>query len=333
MKKLLLLLNLSLSFFGFSQQQEPIKLNSDIYDARSKTKSLTVIDLRENKSLGVFPFGSKKEMKELVVLPNLSNGIETWFKKENEQTGKRELVLVIDNLEITGDFTNEEQTGETKLKAAIFLKNDDGYHFLNKIDNKLTEKGTDISKNLGKKVPLLLSQIILPSYNMKEWEETLTFEQLKDYENILKKELALTNTSTFKDGIYTSSKSFFSQTPESGNFVFEKNDKGMMVKAIAYTDGKKTKIPAYKMYAFVENGKAYKITYAGYEEIKKDEKGFYIFSNRGYLFPPETSGVGYQFGLIGGIAEAISANAKEKKAQKKDKENIYLDMLTGEYIF
>ena len=57
MKKLLLLLSLSLSFLGFSQQQEPIKLNSDIYDAHSKTKSITVIDIRENKSLGVFPFG------------------------------------------------------------------------------------------------------------------------------------------------------------------------------------------------------------------------------------------------------------------------------------
>lgn len=333
MKKTLLLLFLALSIFSFSQEQEQIKLNANIYDASNKTKSLTVIDFRENKSFGVFPFGSKKEMKELVVLPDLSTGITAWFKKSNELNGTRDLVLVIEKLEITGDFANEQQNGETKLKAAVFLKKEDGYHFLYKINNSLTEKGNDISKNLGKKVPLLLSQVILPSYNKNEWAEKLSFEQLKDYENNLTKDLALNNSNSFMNGVYTSSKSFFSQTPENGNFVFEKNDKGIIVRAISNIEGKKTKIPTYKMYAFVENGKAYKITYAGYEEIKKDEKGYYIFSNKGYLFPPETSGIGYQFGLIGGLAEAISADAKEKKAQKKDKENIYLDQLTGDYIF
>ncbi len=333
MKKILLLLHLLLCVFTFSQEQEQVKLNGNIYDSHSTTKSLSVIDLRENKSLGVFPFGTKKEMKELVFLPNISENITTWFDRQTEKKGNRDLVLVIENLEINGDFANEKQTGETKLKAAMFLKKDDGYYFIHKINNSISEKGSDIPKSLGKKIPLLLSQIIIPSFDKKEWEEKLTLEQLKDYESILTKDLALNNNKPFKDGVYTSSKAFFKQNPENGNFVFEKNDKGMIVRAISIVDGKKTKIPTYKMYAFVEKGKAYKITYAGYEEIKKDEKGYYIFSNKGYLFPPETSGVGYQFGLIGGIAEAIAADSKEKKEQKKDKDNIYLDQLTGEYIF
>lgn len=333
MKKILLLLHVTLSSFIFSQVQEQIKLSGDIYDSNSTTKSLTVIDLRENKSLGLFPIGSKKEMKELAVFPSISEAVSDWFNRQNEKKGNRDLVLVIENLEIKGDFANEKQTGETKLKAAIFLKKDDGYHFIHKINKSISEKGSDISKSLGKKIPVLLSQIIIPSYSKNEWEENLTLEQLKDYESILTKNLAQINNNTFKDGVYTSSKSFFKQNPENGNFIFEKNDKGMIVRAITIVDGKKKRIPTYKMYAFVEKGKAYKITYAGYEEIKKDEKGHYIFSNRGYLFPPETSGVGYQFGLIGGIAEAIAADSKEKKEQKKDKENIYLDQLTGEYIF
>jgi hypothetical protein len=39
------------------------------------------------------------------------------------------------------------------------------------------------------------------------------------------------------------------------------------------------------------------------------------------------------FGLIGGIAGAIEENSRQKKMQKQDKEEVYIDSLTENTIF
>lgn len=102
----------------------------------------------------------------------------------------------------------------------------------------------------------------------------------------------------------------------------------------------KEKIPYRKIYAFVENGKPYKNTAWGFQQLEKDNVGFYLFANRGILHPEEFT-ISPWYGLaggligsiIGGTITAINIDAQNKKAKTAEKHKVYIDPFMGIYSF
>lgn len=336
MKKFLQVFMTCFVMISFAQNKEVIKFRGNITNNSegSAYKFLTVLDQREDKSIGILPFGETKEMKEVVFPTTPSNDFGSWYTKSNYQGGGFEFILILKRLKLSvGETVGKNAEGKIDFSAQTFLKDGDQYHFLYKKDTVFSFSNKEVSEFMVKNVPAIYSIFIKKSYEIKPTEKSVSFADLKDYETFAKNNYEVFKGDQLKDGIYLDHQSFFNQVPEQGSYVLERNDKGEVTKAIKDENGKKSKISAFKMFIYVENGKAYKKTMSGFIELNRNDKGFYIISNKGLLFPVQSNSTYGMFGLIGGIAGAIEENSRQKKMQKQDKEEVYIDSLTGEYDF
>lgn len=314
----------------FSQKTVTVKLNESIRDNTKTIKSLTVIDNRADKDVGTITH--KKELFRFEFPDNdTKKSIENWFVSSNKNAvGNNDIVILLENFKI---FSEEEQ-GTSLPKADVvissFISKNAGYYYLDRI-NKVVNINQNLPKSpFGLSITLsnLLQEFIKNSYQTKPADIKITENELPQYADIITKELPVYKNNQIKDGVYSDYKSFFDAKPLEG-YELVKNSKGEVLKAKKGDE----RIPAHKMFAYVENGKIYHRIITGFIEMTKDDKGFYIFTNYGTLFPVQMDSTYGMFGLVGGIAGAIDANAKNKKLQKAEKYNIYIDPLTGDYIF
>lgn len=334
MKKLLLAVCIFIAAFSFSQVKEAIKFKGNISNYNGNIyKSLTVLDQREDKMIGIIPFGNQKEMREVVFPTNPGNDLGMWYTKSNYEGGRSELVLVLKKLKLsTGETIDKNTEGTIDFSAQTFLKDGDKYRFIYKKDTVFAFNHKEVSELMIKNIPTIFSIFIKKTYSLSPIGSEVTLNELADYESYTKSNYEVFKNEQLKDGIYLDYISFFTQNPQQG-YTFERNDKGEMTKAIKEENGKKNKISASKMFVYVENGKAYKKTMSGFMELNRNEKGFYLLTNRGYLFPAQYNSTYGMFGLIGGIAGAIDQSSKQKKMKKEDIVEVYIDPLTGEYDF
>lgn len=313
----------------FGQNIEEIKLNVNIQDPMKSTKSLNLLDLRENKEVGqIKKFSSGKESK-VVFQKEEKQAVKEWFEKYNETKGKDELYLVLKKLNIS----QEDAQNKLEVSAGVFAKKADKFHYISKVDTVLFDQGN--SNALVRAIPALLGNVIKKSYKIVPWKEELSQENLANYEEVMKQNMPAFAETTLKDGVYKSYHSFFRQTPEEGHFTIVKNEKGEVLRAV--NEDNKTRISARQINIYVADGKAYKNTLAGFVEMEKDNRGYYIMSNHASLFPLKTSptyGImfGLAGGLIGGTIDAARDNNKTKKGQAKEKSKYYIDHLTGYYM-
>ncbi|MDC8105989.1 hypothetical protein ACNFU2_13955 [Chryseobacterium sp. PTM-20240506] len=335
MKKLLQTASLFIAITVLSQGKEYIKFKGSIPNYGKETyKSLTVIDQREDKKIGILPFGNQKEEKEVVFLTSPGNDLGNWYKKGNDEGGSADLVLILKKLKLSvGETIGKNTSGSIDFSAQTFSKEGDQYRFLYKKDTVVTLNNKEIAELLVKNVPNVFFDLFMRTYRKRPVGNAVSINELSDYESFVNNNYAVYKSDQLKDGIYLDHFSFFNQTPEPGNYLLERNEKGEVTKALKEENGKKNKIPAYKMFAYVENGKAYKKGLSGFLDLNRNEKGFYVVSNRGYLFPAASNNTLGMFGLIGGVADAIQQGAEQKKMKKGDKFEIYIDPLTGEYDF
>ncbi|MDN5397363.1 MAG: hypothetical protein L0G05_12615 [Chryseobacterium sp.] len=191
----------------------------------------------------------------------------------------------------------------------------------------------EVSELMVKNIPTIFSVFIKKSYSLNPTGNLVSLNDLADYNSLVKNNYPALKETPLKDGIYLDYLSFFNQTPEKGDYALEINNKGDITKAVKEENGKKTKIPAYKMFAYVEKGKVHKSTFSGFMDLDKDENGFYLLANRGHLFPVQSNSAYGMFGLIGGVAGAIEQGARQKKMKSGDAGKVYIDPLTGEYDF
>lgn len=344
MKKILQVTFILISILSFSQGQEIIKERGNLSNPKGNIyKSLTVIDQREDKHIGVLPFGEIKEMKEIVFPNSVNNFLSLWYTESNHKGGKHELVLVLKKMKtFIGEAVGKETEGDIEFSAQTFLKEGDDYRFLYKRDTVYSFKDKNISEVMVKNIPVIFAMLMKKTYAVKALENSVTIDALTDYESYVKNNSEAYKNEKLKEGIYLNHSSFISQNPEPGNYVFEKNSKGQVTKAIKEENGKKDKISANEMFVYVENGKAYKKTYSGFLELNKNNKGFYVVSNRGYILPVQNSAVflnvgGGRGGMYGGIAiglvGVIERGFRQNKIKKDEIGEVYIDPLTGEYDF
>jgi hypothetical protein len=95
MKKIILFLMFSVSLAA--QKIEFVKLNGNIKDKNTRTRSLTFIDNRIDKVIG--SIADKKETAEIKFEnEDLKNYIEKWFSDDNKKLGTNDIVIMLEEL-------------------------------------------------------------------------------------------------------------------------------------------------------------------------------------------------------------------------------------------
>ncbi|WP_137904560.1 hypothetical protein [Chryseobacterium sp. 2VB] len=323
---------LLISVFASAQKIETIDLSKSIKDGKNSIKSLTVIDQRANQEIGIV-MHHKDEVK-VVFENNASKDIQDWFYKYNPSRGNNDMVFLLENLNISEDKKEKYSIGKLELKAGIFIKKEDGYHFMDRIDTVATVSSRTtpyLAQSLARKVTLILTDLFKDSYKATPWELSISENEFPDYASVLKEKLSILKANELKEGVYKDYYSFFTHNPEPG-FTLQANDKGIITKAVKGDE----KSAIRHFYAFVYKGIAYKNIPVGYTEIFKDHNGVFIEATKAELFP-ETVTTGVTIGaaaggLIGGVIGAVIDVSLSGKRKNTAGPKVYLDPFTGNYV-
>lgn len=337
MKKVFFFLMLAVSLSA--QKTEVVELKQSIKDRKGTTKSITVIDNRPDKEIGNIPF--HKEMFSLKFAnDDLKNYIENWFLKDNKVKGNNDIVLMLEDLKVYNE-NPEEKTSMTKIKFKFssFIKRNNKYYFLNRIQNIITSD-SNFPKYIASQISNAVTGMIRESYVSLPLGGAMSEVDLTNYEKYITVNSQLFGGSELKDGVYKDFRSFYEQKPEP-NYVIDKNKKGRVTN-IKDTNANINNevIGNEEVFGYIENGKAYRSTPVGYLEMIKDDKGFYVIATKTELFPANT-GSGVLIGaMAGGIVGAMIGAAidsgpgrRGKNVDTSEMPHVYLDSLTGSYIF
>ncbi|MCD9856432.1 hypothetical protein LUD75_17045 [Epilithonimonas sp. JDS] len=338
MKKTLFLILLPI-FFAAQKSVKEIKLDVPIRDYYGAS-TLKVIDERKDSNIGslvykgkTYSFGFPKG--------TATENIEDWFSKQNKKKGGRELILLIQDLNVYNSLGVNTNYCKLKVKLTTFLKQDSKYYALKRYEDILTfnpKEASGIPTTLSKGIEKILQHIISKSFKEEPSQIALAENELSGYYNILLEKQNAFAAKSLKNGVYGDFEKFYSQDVLRYRIV--KDEKGNVVKA-ENPDNLEEKLRAPKIFAYVENGIAYHNTLEGFIPLNKNDGGFYIDSNRDLIYPSSgnTFGlVGALFGgivggVIGGTIDAIKANSKFNKAKTEKREKVYIDFMNGQYIF
>ncbi|SDI68271.1 glycine zipper domain-containing protein [Chryseobacterium jejuense] len=337
MKKVFFFLMMAVSLSA--QKTEVVELKQSIKDRKGKTKSITVIDNRLDKEIGNIPY-RKESFTLKFANDDLKNYIENWFLSDNKTKGDNDIVLMLEDLKAY-NLDPEEKTSKTKIKFKFssFIKRNNKYYFLNRIQNVITSE-SNFPKFIASQISHVVAGMIKESYLSVPLGAAMSEEDLTNYEKYITENSPVFGRMELNDGVYKDFRSFYEQKPEP-NYVTDKNKKGRV------TNIKDTKatlneeiIGNEQVFGYIENGKAYRSTPAGYLEMIKDDKGFYVIATKAELFPTN-NGTGAMVGAIAGgfigamIGAAIDSesNRRGKNVDTSGMPNVYLDSLTGNYIF
>lgn len=333
MKKALQTTFLLVSAIAFSQKNETIEIGK-LKDKSGMTKSLTVIDSRSSKELGniaakgeTYQFSfSKAQPKEAI------EEVFAEFNKNN--SGKNDIVLLIKDLAFFNDDKSPD-VAKAKINVATFFKRNDKYFFINRTEGVISAnkiEGVNIAKTINNKVSRILSQLILDSYNHVAVSIPLSETSITDYETIIKNTYSVYKSESLTPGVYLTFKSFVQQKPTPATY---RRDKDGDIKGV--NDGTYN-ISIGEIYCIVEDNKIFKAIPIGYREVFKNDKGWYIEAIPADLFQQKSMN-GAMIGAMSGgmvgalIGAAVDSGNKNVGYASKVKTQIYLDQLTGEYVF
>lgn len=329
MKKTLLFLVFSL--YLSAQKTQFIYLSQNIKDQKELTKSLTFIDNRLDKEIGTI--NAKKGPVELKFdSDDVKYEVEQWFVGDNKNAkGNNDVVILLEELKI---FENpENQSPLLKTKISGFLKRDDKYYFVSRYENVDGFDSKSTPRSVSTKIAYNIANLIKDTYTKFLIGLPIPESELYNYESFLLKNLKVFNTHPLNEGIYEDYKDFRDQKIKPGYHTV-KNKNNEIVKIM---NGQDSRVNNLDLFGFVEDGIPYKITPAGYLEIFRDEKGLFILSNRAELFPEHTNDLTVGLMMGGGIVGAVIGVAIDSKSRKNRKNlgfySIYIDSLTGDYVF
>lgn len=333
MKRIIWLLFLSASVLTSAQKAETIKLNHNIKDKFSRTKSLTVRDIRTDKNIGTVTY--KGEAVEIEFPGNdPKKDIEDWFAEDNKARGNNDIVILIEEIKVS-EF-KETQLAKARIKISSFISRNGRYYFINRYNNTMDFNGkvtSNVPKGISTAISTVLSALINDSYSHIAISIPVEESELANYEDVVAKSINYLNVPELRSGVYTDFRSFYLQKPREDYYV-DKNRKGIVV-GIKNRDNLSV---SEEIFGYVENGKAYRLTPVGFLEMQKDENGFYIVSARSELFPPQSNNGMMMGTMMGGMVGALIGAAVDSSGSGRRNPNlglskIYIDSLTGDYIF
>lgn len=332
-KKLLLLL---FPYFIFAQKTQFIELRNNIKDKNHSAKSLTLLDRREDKTIGIIshrkePYEVKFEKGDLEKL------FSDWFIEDNKVQGSIHYFLVLENLKVNDIPAERSVSGHLEMKMSTFFKKNDKYYFLKKrtiSKDYLQRDHAYITRAIAAKISSELANIIKDSYTETGFSIPILETDLANYEKVIPEKLSIYNSETFTDGVYKDYKSFAEQKPDK-EFAIKKNKDGV-IRGVKRVDGYDNF--GKDVFAIIDNGIAYKKTPVSIIEIEKDNDGIFIMASQEEIFPqynntPVIVGAGAAGGIIGGLVVAIiDVAATKARKQNATYYRIGIDQLTGEYI-
>ncbi len=305
-----------------------MEIANNFKDPSNTAKSISVIDVRSDKNPGTIKF--KDETYIFETPQDLDAAFKNEFEKDNKIKGTKDIVFLLEDLKISENNTGKKIVPSGHIRASLFEKKGEQFYYLNTLDrlvgtldvqNALTPKNIVFFLNYD------VADFLKTSYSKQPSSIALSAEDLPNYFKILSADFPAFKQNV-ADGVYESHTAFFNQKPSEG-FVLERNSEGKVTKA----RNDDQKLQSWKIWAYVENGKIFKNTYSGFLPMEKNDNGFYLFANRGELEMIQSNSTLGMFGLIGGIAAAVEQDVKQDKAKKAEKKEIYIDPLTGRYIY
>lgn len=344
MKKILQIVFAMFVSINFAQKTAMIELKQSIKDKRGLIKSLTFIDKRQDKNIGIID-----DKGESVTVrfedDDVKSHIENWFLKDNKQIGNTDIVVILEELKVYNeqDQDKEYPYAKTKIKVSSFLKRNNNYYFIYRFDNVIVcnpKIVTHAPKYLATQISEIITEFIKASYSNTITSYPISENEIDNYNEYLSKNYKAINNSELKNGVYTNFKSFYNQEPNA-DYTLGKNKKGKVVRLIH----KDLQTPLSDMFCYVEEGIAYKLTPVGFDEMKKNENGFYIYSSRVNLFTESKTGGVFVGAMAGGIVGAVIGAAIDSGSNKNNgsingigfkssiEANVYIDSLTGAYVF
>lgn len=319
--------------------QEPafLEFKQSLKDKNARTKSLTVLDVREDKNIGIIE--RKNEQFEIKLAnEDVTSLFSKKFAEDNKTLGSTDLVVLVENLKVSNqkDQQGKDYFFKTHIKLAGFIKRNDKYYFLNRFENSIITVNTpSFQKDIVKNVESVFSDFIKGLYGSPSFFEYIPEAELKNYESYLTNQnLSL---GTLKDGVYTTYKTFYKQVPDP-NYSVYKNSKGE-IKRLKY---KGENFNEREVYCFVDGGKMYKTLNVGFIETTKNDKNYTFLFSRYKIFG-ENANTGVLIGAMAGglVGAAIGAalDSTPRAPQKlygipsKIETEVALDNLTGDYVF
>lgn len=344
MKNIALILMLTFSGLMVAQKQEFIRLDQNLKDKNSRTHSLTFIDARPDKTIGTLT--DKEEKVEIRFEDSdLKSHLENRFVSDNKKVGTNDIVIILEDLKAYDEQDENKDFPYAKVKIRIsgFLKRNSRYYFINRFDNVMVSNPKITAhpqRFLVPRISDIITDFIRTSYLLNVTGSYIPENEISNYDAYLAKNYKAFNNPELKDGVYPNFKSFYNQEPNP-EYNTEKNKKGKVVRLIR--NGMQVSLS--EMYGYVEGGKAYKLTPVGFDEMHKNEKGFYIHSSRVNLFLEVKTGGVFVGGIAGGFVGALIGAAIDSASSSNNgamigigyrstlETEVYIDSLTGGYVF
>jgi hypothetical protein len=329
----------TLLFFLFSvfisaQKNQFIEFRSNIKDKNHIAQSLTLLDRRDDKTIGIIshrkePFEVKFEKDDLEKL------FSDWFIEDNKERGKTQYFLMLEHLKVNDIPAERSVTGHLEMRMSTFLKRNDKYYFLKKIRISKDYPQKDhayITRAIAAKISAELTNIVKDSYTETGLNVPISETDLGNYEKIISEQLPVYSSQSFTDGVYRDYKSFAEQKPDK-EFTVKKNKDGV-IKGVKRVDGYDNL--SKDVFAIIDNGIAYKKTPISIIEIEKDNEGIFIIASQEEIFPQTNTAIyvgAGAGGIIGGLVVAVIDIAASKiRKQNALYYRVGIDKLTGEYI-
>jgi hypothetical protein len=213
------------------------------------------------------------------------------------------------------EVTRMSERGFCYLRAELYAKSNDQYQKIGLIDTIIMVKSLDVTRTLFRRASRAITDFISVNLERKPDQAAVayTIEDVKNIDNIEKRQIPLYANSALADGLYLSYRSFSNLVPDHQAVVEMKDNKiyGVRIKG---PDGKPAKSGTNYVYAVVHEGKAYVNTEYGYYELTKRENDF-LFIGKAKVSgnTADVIAAGVFFGIIGSLMASNATATFELK--------------------
>lgn len=334
-KILFLFLIFIVSIFSAQKRTEDFQISiPDNRSIKSSYKKINLIDVRpDTTNIGIIQKGAFNTKARVIPSVPLKTQIQNLLTSiVSKDSGDGELLLYLKQFyfaEVTGAMSEK---GYCYLQAYLFSKNDEGkFQLLDKVDSVIVHSSMDVTKATMKKGSELISNFIIKNaYQKKNTNDSFTYEQVKNYDKIVKQDLPLYNNDKLRDGLYVDFKNFKEQNTSEVSLAKIKTtpDGSKAFKIFTNADGKEKEIRNKSdYYAIVFEGIPYiysNMDHAFTRMEKNQNDGDFYFKAKAKATAKTGNVIAAAafFGIIGGL---IAADANSEFEMK-------LDYLNGGFI-
>lgn len=215
MKKILLFLFSTILLSA--QETVKIDFKQSLKDKNSRTKSLTVKDIRQDKNVGSIT-NKRGTVDVKPADENVTDFFSKRFSEDNKTKGNNDIVILLEDVKIYNEQAPNDNMNYAKAKIKIsgFLKRNDKYYFINRFNNVFVELNSDskVAKNLAQTTSEIITEFIKNCYASPILSYYIPENELENYNAYLSKNNKALNGNILRDGVYFNFKTFFERSEE-----------------------------------------------------------------------------------------------------------------------